>query len=57
MEKSNNFLKEERSTVAEYALKVALHVATVTHKNDNNKVEDLGRVLWQRVEESKAGAN
>ena len=57
MEKSNNFFKEERSTVAEYALKVALQVANVTHQNDNKKVQDLSRVLWQRVEEYKAGAN
>jgi hypothetical protein len=57
MENSNIFLKEERTTVAEYALKVALHVATVTHQNDNKKVEDLSRILWQRVEEYKASAN
>ena len=53
----NKCLKEEGSTNIEYALKVALHVAAVMHENNSKKVEDLSRVLWQRVEEYKAGAH
>ena len=51
------FLKEEGTTTTEYALKVALHVAAVMNQHKSKKVEDLGRVLLQRVEEYKAGAN
>ena len=34
-----------------------VHFASVTYPGDGTTAEDLGRVLWQRIEESKTGVN
>ena len=54
--------KGSKSAIERYKMNLCsrgqdVHYAYVTYPRDGTSVDDLNRVLWQRIEEHKAGAN